>query len=432
MLLNRFDDAYLEESENRKMTFFDLFKGPTPEKLEQKGDGFYDTGNFGNAKLLFERALDKSEKKMPADTVFQKRLADKIDHTKNALAMEHRKAALNFLEGGYIDDALSMIALALEVAADVELIKELELLRHDIGDQQVNEDIELVPILNHGGEEPLERMDKAQEKTYFVTLLNTLPEALQTEYPTYGSAFRTGYTALNNGEFDKARVHPERTMYQNPEPESYIPFELATTYFNLNLKEKARNLLEIFVGVHPEVLPAYQMLCEIYWEHKDFYKADTLLSTISSTIEESVAVFILKGTTLFYSGQPGQAKHYYETRLQTYGWNDTLAGALAEICEALDEKDQARDYYKEIMGRCTSCHSIVDPFIQQKYADISFEMGIKTNEILELYLSLARDLPENRVKNFQRISRIYKSMGNRVEAERFDAFSQRAKKEQTP
>jgi hypothetical protein len=90
--------------------------------------------------------------------------------------------------------------------------------------------------------------------------------------------------------------------------------------------------------------------------------------------------------------------------------------------------DNARNIYKEIIGRCTRCQSRIDPEIKDKYAELSFSAGIHSTEILEMYLSLAREIPDETARYFDRISRIYMTQGNSYEADRFRTFSNRAEK----
>jgi hypothetical protein len=50
--------------------------------------------------------------------------------------------------------------------------------------------------------------------------------------------------------------------------------------------------------------------------------------------------------------------------------------------------------------------------------------------VLEIYLSLAREIPDNAALYFDRISQIYYTQGNATEGERFQAFARRAQAEQ--
>ena len=49
------------------MSFFDIFKGKKPQAFEQKGDTYAGDGLWGNAKVEYEKALNRLEKEDPID-----------------------------------------------------------------------------------------------------------------------------------------------------------------------------------------------------------------------------------------------------------------------------------------------------------------------------------------------------------------------------
>jgi TolA-binding protein len=200
---------------------------------------------------------------------------------------------------------------------------------------------------------------------------------------------------------------------------------------NLEEYDRARSLLEPFLVYHPDALPAYQLLCEIFWETKAFDQAETFLSSLPRELAESVAGYLMRGETLYQAKKYGEAKTFYRDFLKTYDWNEAIARALAETHEALGEMANARNIYREIMQQCHSCHARIDPYIKQKFADLSFASGLNTTEVLEIYLSLAREIPRNAAEYYQKISRIYSTQGNEAEARRFELISEKiAKKEE--
>ena len=415
------------------MSLLKLFSGPSPEKLEQKGDALFEAGLWGRAKLEYERALHKLEKQTGQENDHQKQLAAKILKTREALARDHRQTAENLIDGGYFDDAKDMLALAMEVTADEPFRQELEQDLKALEAQQKQKPDAASPDPFYGlaaDDDDEEPPPASSEDEYFFALLSTLPDEVQDAYLEYGEDFKIGYIALNNGDFQTAAKSLSRAMDENPGPESYIPLELAAAYLNLDRSAEAQNLLENFLEHHPEALPAYQLLCEIYWEQKNFHQADVLLESVPHEFAESLAIVLLKGETIFQAGNFEATGDYYHGVLDTYGWDDTVARELAKACEAQGEPDRARDIYKEIMDRCTSCHSRVDPVVKHKYAELCFGAGITGTDILEMYLSLAREIPGNAAHYFDRISRIYTDQGNASEADRFRAFSARAQAEQ--
>ncbi len=419
------------------MSLLDIFFSPSSQKLEQKGDAFFEAGLWGPAKQAYERSMDKLETNAGQPPGDHCRIREKIIRAGEALAREHQQNAINYLEGGYFDEARELLELAYEVSSDEQVKKEIEQKLHDIRLQKRRNAIEESADYFYGLEaddddienDDLELSEEISEDEEFVALCNVLPDDVGVAYHSYGRHFKTGYVALNQGDFQSAIENLQHALADNPQPDSYIPLELATAYLNLDQTDKAQALLENFIPYHPEALPAYQLLCEIYWDQKDFLKVEALLASVPEKLEDTIAVVLLKGKTLYQSGNYEEAKSFYKSFLEVYGWHEAIALELANTCETLGESDNARYIYKEIIGRCTGCNSRIDPEIRDKYAELSFAAGIYSTDILEMYLALAREIPKEAARYFDRISRIYEAQGDSYEAGRFRAFSNQVQKD---
>ena len=416
------------------MGLLSIFSGKDPESYEQKGDALFEAKAYGKAVVEYERALDKLQKTSPWDEGYRQQLQDKIRSSKESLALEHQQTAVSLMEAGHDYDARQYIDLALELTEDPELkdalerrlqnkeADETEDLENDLPEAEIQdpeptyEDEQVEEALN--GEE------HEEDDEHFGALVGTLPDDVQDAYLGYGEAFKTGYLALNRGDFEGAAAHLITAMQEHPDPASYIPLELATAHLNLGKYDNARRLLESFLEHHPDALPAYQLLCEVFWETKDFDRAAELLVSLPPDLEQSVAGYLLRGETLFQAGKYSEARSFYRTFLKNYDWHEAIARALAKTHEALGEMANARNIYSEIMAQCHSCRARIDPFIKQKFADLSFASGLNTPAVLELYLSLAREVPQNAVEYYHKISRIYSAQGNLEEARRFQQISE--------
>jgi tetratricopeptide (TPR) repeat protein len=408
------------------MSFLKFFSGPSPEKLEENGDALFAAGHWGPAKLAYEGALGKRQKQSDRDIDARHRLAQKIREAVNALAREHRQTAQNLIEGGYDDEARALLTLAMEVTADPQFRAELDAQLHALTSPRNHPDDgePMMSTVSSEDSDPL--FDEASEDDYFLALCGTLPQEVRDAYLAYGEDFKSGYIALNRGDFQAAVESLSRALEQNPQPESYIPLELASAKLNLDRPAEARELLESFLEHHPHVLPAYQLLCDIYWEEEDFDRVDALLTSLPEELAESVAAVLLKGETLMRAGRHAEARDFYRQFQQVYGWNDDVARELSKAHEALGESAEARTLCREIIGRCDSCRARIDPAIKHRYAELCFTDGLYTTEILEMYLALAREIPENAAGYFDRVSRIYAAQGNPTEAERFLSFARQA------
>ena len=75
------------------------------------------------------------------------------------------------------------------------------------------------------------------------------------------------------------------------------------------------------------------------------------------------------------------------------------------------------------MAQCQGCGARIDPLVKHKYAELSYATGRHTSDILELFLSLAQQIPEKAPEYYHRVSRIYEAQGNAAEAQRFQLIS---------
>ena len=75
------------------------------------------------------------------------------------------------------------------------------------------------------------------------------------------------------------------------------------------------------------------------------------------------------------------------------------------------------------MNACSSCGRPADADLKKRYADTSFATGQHTVTVLEMYLELAANDPDLRGEYFNKVSVIYKALGNDAEAKRFAAFA---------
>jgi tetratricopeptide (TPR) repeat protein len=381
------------------MAFLKIFSGKTPQEHEHRGDEMSAEGLWGKAMMEYQKALEKLEKTVGPNDHLKTRLQEKICHTRKALAKNHKQNADDMLEAGFYDDARELYYLALELSEDPEFKSSLEEKIAQL-DFRLNKAVEEnLPDDFYAKEEPAENAYLVQDDEYFSALCGALPPEVQKAYYGYGVNFKNGYLALNRGDFAQAADFLTRAMEENPSSGSYIPLELATAYLNMGNHEEAQQLLEAL--------------------------AEALLSSVPEELTESVAVYLLRGETLFQAGNFSAAKEFYRNFLSSYGFNELIVRSLAKTHEALKELANARNLYREIMDQCRGCQARIDPFIMQRYADLCFDSGMLNTDVLELYLSLARELPEGAADFYEKVSRIYAARENDYEARRFRAIAEK-------
>ncbi len=397
--------------------------GKSPEEHEARGDAYFLRNASGKAKLEWESALEKLEKDPYSPSGRIDRLREKVHGAKEALASEHRDNGENLIEAGCWDEARELLNLVLELTENESLASEARELIRKVDAAETREGEEEMAEYDYfepGEEEEEEEVDSdpLHDDEYFTVLVESLPEPRREAYIGYGATFRLGYVALNQGEFETAAEELARAMEENP-PDSYIPLELSTAWVNLGRVEEARSLLEEGLVHHPDVFSAHGMLCEIYWEAGEFEAAEAHLAGLPEFIAETTPAFILSGETLVRAGKLAEAERYYRENIEEFGWDETVAANLARIYEAMEKPDSALELYESIMSECTGCGSRVPAEIKRKYADLCFEAGEGGATLLELYLSLTREDPENAADYYRKVSRIYWTLGNEEESRRF-------------
>ena len=83
-------------------------------------------GEYGFAKLEYEKALLKLAKKTPEAPEAGDLIETKITKCKDALALEHKKAAENLTDAGIHEEAEDLLQLALELVQDEQLAVEIK------------------------------------------------------------------------------------------------------------------------------------------------------------------------------------------------------------------------------------------------------------------------------------------------------------------
>jgi tetratricopeptide (TPR) repeat protein len=418
------------------MAWMNFFTGATPAELEARGDRLMASGQWGQAKLTYERARAKLEKTAAVPAERFRALEGKIQQAREALARQHRDTALDYIDGGYVQEAREHLQLAVDMTRDPGLESQLTAALAALeasggpseGTLQTAQETTPMP------EGLLDDVPAATPHEQFDALCNTLPDEAAAAYRGYDENFRAGYVALNNGDFERAVLLLERALATAPGDaapgmDTYIPLELATAYLNLGRRTEARRLLETFHRMHPEVLPACELLCTIYGETEDFDRAEALLDALPAGLAQSRAGILLRGETLQRAGRFDAARSVYRGLLTAYGWDAEAARELAKVHEALNEPSEARRLYGEIIDGGRTCCGAIDPLVRQRYAELCFAEGDRSDALLDLYLALAKDAPEQAATCFERISRIYAARHNAVESERFRTFARRARAE---
>ena len=175
------------------MQFSHLFTGKPYHEIEKNGDALFQKGEYGSAKLEYEKALLKLAKKTPEAPEAGDHLEAKIAKCKEALALEHKKAAANLTEAGLYEEAEDLLRLALELVQDEQLAVEIEERLKGVKAHSIPHETSGMSVPGEASEDAREFVYQESGEEYFAALINTLPKTEQELYLGYGAPFREGY-----------------------------------------------------------------------------------------------------------------------------------------------------------------------------------------------------------------------------------------------
>ena len=398
------------------MGFFSFLGGKLPEEIELAGDKFFNAGEFGAAKLEYEKAAKKAQTRLPEKESLITRLHQKITDAKESLAAAHLASSRELMASGNTEEAMDLLHLALELTGDDQKKTEIQNIIHAQPES-------LLPADDAAGTEPLmDDEDAAFDDAYFSVLVNALPEDISAAYQGYSPAFRQGYIALNNGDFETAVSQFSLAMDLPDHDQPLIPLELATALVHLNQYDRARHLLEDFMAENPGDIRAYQALCDVFWMLRDFDAAIDLIENCPPPLNDTFPIKMLLGETFYQMEQYEAAKDLFVAIENNAGENEMVSRALARTYEAMGDAETARDIYARILNGCARCGVRTDPYIKQRYAELCFACGERSERLLNLYLSIMQEDPDNKETYYEWIYELYDALGDKAEAARYKSM----------
>jgi len=401
------------------MGLFSFLSGKAPEEIELAGDKFFKAAEFGAAKIEYEKAVKKAESKFPEKETLIQHLYEKIKDAKEALAQAHVKNSEHLIESENFDEAIDLLDLALELTQNENLKQEIDNTLEKLHQSFEPADPEDSKMFMSGAD-PFPTADKINnDEEYFSILCNSLPDDVKKIYKSYDQTFKQGYIALNNGDFHLAVEKFTDSINQSGPDQPMVLLELATALVNLRQFDRACSLLEDFIEENDPDARAYQMLCDIYWVTGKHEEAIILIDQCPSPLKETFPIQILLGETCYQMKRYDEAESLFIGCEKDFGQNEIISRSLAKTYETMGKLEKARDIYMQILNGCTKCGVRSDPYILRRYADLRFACGERTNQLLELYLSILQEDPDNKDDYYQRVFELYTAMGNTAEAERY-------------
>ena len=201
----------------------------TPEEERAEANRLFDAREFGRAKLVYERFLDKLDKGDPA----REDLNARIGSCRDGIAEERLREARLFLETRQNDLARTELLGALEIAAGEHVRGEAQGML-DAMEQQDAVTTAAAPA------------DITREEQVAL-LAATWEEEQEEEYGRYGAALEDALLALNAEDSENALTALEALLATARDPR-YLHFEIGRARLMQGLVESGEEALRTFLA----------------------------------------------------------------------------------------------------------------------------------------------------------------------------------------
>ncbi len=205
-----------------------LFGGKSWEDHRTSGDRHLEAGELGQAKLEYERALDKS----PPDEATRDALAARIGECKDGIADDRVERAKEYLANGERDLALEELEGAIETAASVAARKRAEELLYTLERKDAVLAAEVVEV---------------SDEDRLAAIAGSWEESQDEEYASYGDPMTDALLALYAGRTEEAAAKLEALLEETDEPR-YLWIEVARARLLRDDEEGGEKALRAFLS----------------------------------------------------------------------------------------------------------------------------------------------------------------------------------------
>ncbi|MBI2897495.1 MAG: tetratricopeptide repeat protein [Deltaproteobacteria bacterium] len=294
------------------MSFWKKLLGGDFDSNRAEGDEHFDAHRFGEAKLAYERAIDKAK---PEDASRLETLRVRIRDCRAALAEVQATRAQSCLEQGEVEAAIEALESAIEVSDDPDA---RERYRKRIDEMHAVD-------ARMAAEAPGEASD---DDRYEVLSAEWEDDQID-EYERYGERFRSAYLSLHESpsEDSVARaLETLRDLAREHEGEArYVFLEIGRAELRLGKREEGIESLRRFLASLPEDVGevsrvhAHFALADTYLDAKDEAAAQKQLEAAAEAVPDLTAGHLRLGQFLRSRGKHEEAARALAEAARTMG-----------------------------------------------------------------------------------------------------------------
>ncbi len=309
------------------MGLFKKLFSADPEALRTKADALFDAGEYGPAKLAYEKAIAAS-----GDSDLDA-LSAKVRACTNGIARVRIDESKAYLAQGMIELAEQELAGAIEVAADEDLRAEAQA---------------LLDGLEADDAQAQAATETMSDEERLALLMGQWEEAQAEEYESYGETFLEAMLLLYKEELDEGRGRLESLLADAVAPR-YLWLELGRARLVTDDIEGGRQALEAFLDTLDEgeaneaKVSTNLVLARLADEDGDFEAAMKRFEAAVHALPDDYRPYLAMGAFLRDKGHGEEAFAVLKTALELSKSNATDWRLLEELGLAADLADKPRE-----------------------------------------------------------------------------------------
>ncbi len=305
-----------------------------PAALEKKADALFAAGDFGPAKLAYEKALDTDRTRAS--------LVDKIRKCTDAIARQRIDEAKKYLADGAIELATHELEGALEVAATAAIRDEA---------QQLLDGLEAEDALEQAVSHEM------TDEERIALIAGQWQDDQADEYEAYGQPLFDALVAMQCERFEEAREGLE-AIARGAAEARYLWLEIGRARLLTEDFPGAKEALERFIGALDSQeggdtkLAAHLALARLADEADDFEGAMSHFEGAVKALPEDYRPYLAMGGYLRGAGHAAEALDVLRTSLElsksaSVDWR--LLEELGLACEATGKPEEAKSFLEQVI-----------------------------------------------------------------------------------
>ena len=377
-----------------------------PDALEKKADALFAEGDFGPAKLAYDKALGAH---MDCD---HPPLVDKIRQCTDAIARQRIDQAKSYLADGAIELAADELEGALEVAASDALREEAQRLLDGFEAEDAREQ-----AVSH----------EMTDEERIALIAGQWQDEQADEYEGYGQPLFDALVAMQSERFEEAREGLEAIAGGAEEPR-YLWLELGRARLLTEDLAGGKEALECFLGAldaqegGETKLAAYLALARLADERGDFEEAMSHFEGGVQAMPDDYRPYLAMGAFLRNKGHGDEALDVLRTSLElskTSSVNWRLLEELGLAHEAAEKTEEAKSFLEQVIDFFTQ-HQVTDfPIPTATTLAKLYESDGKLDRAADMYRALSQGGDrENHALYHYEAGRLLRELGLDDEAHR--------------